>query len=64
MITPELVKSVAVNGYSLEFGARPMKRWIADKIEDVIAQAMLAGTLKRGDKINLGWDENKKEYSI
>jgi ATP-dependent Clp protease ATP-binding subunit ClpA len=64
VISPELVKSVSSGGYSQEFGARPMKRFIADKIEDVIAKAMLDGKLKRGDKVNLRWDPNREQFSI
>lgn len=63
-ITPELVNSVSQKGYSLEFGARPMKRWIADTVEDEIAKVLLAGMLTRGVKIALRWDEAQNKYLI
>ena len=63
-ITPQLVESVAENGYSPEFGARPMKRWIADKIEDKIAKAELSDKIKRGNKVVLLWDKGEKEYQV
>ena len=59
-----LVESIARNGYTPEFGARPMKRWIADKIEDEIAKGMLSGEIGRGSKIKLVWDEGGKRYLI
>ncbi len=64
VIDEALIESVAEGGYSLEFGARPMQRFIADKIEDTIAKALLSETLKRGDKISVKWDEGKKEYGV
>ena len=63
-LNPLLVESIAQNGYSPEFGARPMKRWIADKIEDEIAKGMLEERIGRGDKIRLNWDEGRKRYLI
>lgn len=52
-ITDELVKKVAQLGFDPVFGARPMKRVIADKIEDVIAKKLLAGEIKQGDKVKI-----------
>ena len=63
-IDEALLLSVAQGGYSVEFGARPMKRWIADKIEDEIAKGMLSEEIGRGDKIKLVWDEKRKRYLI
>ena len=42
-----LVKS----GSSEEFGARPMRRLITSKIEDELADKMLRGDIKSGDKV-------------
>ncbi|MDO8583100.1 MAG: AAA family ATPase [bacterium] len=44
---------IAKEGFDEQFGARPLKRFIQDKIEDLIAQKMLNGEIKRGDKINI-----------
>lgn len=40
-------------GYDPQFGARPMRRVIQDRIEDKLAQKILSGDLQRGAKIYL-----------
>jgi ATP-dependent Clp protease ATP-binding subunit ClpC len=52
-ITDDLARRVAQLGYQPEFGARPMKRVIQDKIEDQIAQRLLKGDVKRGEEIEI-----------
>ena len=63
-ITPDLIQSVSQKGFSPEFGARPMKRWISDTVEDEIAKLLLSGVLVRGAKIALKWDEAQNKYLI
>lgn len=53
VISPDLVEKVAKLGYQPEFGARPMKRVIQDKIESQIAKRILEQDLKRGDFIEI-----------
>ncbi len=53
VITPELKEKVVKLGYQPEFGARPMRRVIQEKIEDQIAKKLLSGTIKRGDTITI-----------
>lgn len=48
-ITEELAAKAALAGYDPQFGARPIRRLIADKIEDGIAQMIINGNLKNGD---------------
>ncbi len=52
-ITDELVSTVATGGYSATFGARPMRRFIQDHVEKVIADKIIAGSLQDGDSILL-----------
>ncbi len=52
-LTDDLVQAVATGGYSATFGARPMRRFIQDRIEKVIADRIIAGSLKDGDTIVL-----------
>jgi len=52
-ITPELTKVLAERGYSPEFGARPLRRFIQDRIESYVAQGLLANTIKRGDEVEI-----------
>jgi len=49
----KLINKVALDGFDKDFGARPIRRFIQDKIEDLIAQQMLKDEIKRGDKIQV-----------
>lgn len=51
-IKPELVDFVVQHGSDPHFGARPMRRAIQDALEEAIARAMIAGTIKAGDSIS------------
>jgi ATP-dependent Clp protease ATP-binding subunit ClpA len=53
IITPALKQKIAELGYDPTFGARQMKRVIQDKIEDVLATAILSGQIKRKDMIEI-----------
>ncbi|MFL2826294.1 MAG: ATP-dependent Clp protease ATP-binding subunit [Opitutales bacterium] len=46
-------------GYDEKFGARPLKRAIERFLEDSLAEAILEGTIKRGEKINVSLNEAK-----
>ncbi|MDP2585898.1 MAG: ATP-dependent Clp protease ATP-binding subunit [Candidatus Levybacteria bacterium] len=52
----KVIAKIANDGSDQEFGARPLRRFIQDKIEDLIAQKMLKDEIKRGDKISLSVD--------
>ena len=41
-------------GFDPEFGARPMRRAIQERVENKLAKLLLSGDLKRRDKITLG----------
>ncbi len=45
------VAILAHDGYDPKFGARPLRRLLQDKIEDIIANKLLAGELKRRDTV-------------
>ena len=49
--TPEAVTFIAELGYDREFGARPLKRVIQQKIEDTLSDSLLSGTFENGDTI-------------
>ncbi len=55
--TPELASRVVEIGYNPAFGARPMRRAIADRVEQVIAKKILEGTLKRGDTFRFSGED-------
>ena len=53
IITEPLKEKVAELGFDPTFGAREMRRVIQDKIENVLAAALISGELKRGDKVEI-----------
>jgi len=59
VVNPDLVEKIAKLGYQPEFGARPMRRVIQDKIESKIAKEILEKNLKRGAFIEIKADEIK-----
>jgi len=52
-ITDSLKEKIVELGYNPVFGAREMRRVIQDKVENILAQAILSGKLKRGDKVEI-----------
>ncbi len=52
-ITDSLVAVVAERGANTQFGARPMQRLIQDAVEELIAKAIIEGSLKSGQTVSL-----------
>lgn len=48
-------KQVADGGFSEEFGARPIKRYIAENIETLISENILSGKIKTGESITISY---------
>ncbi len=63
IITDEAKEFVAGEGYDPQLGARPLKRAIQKYIEDPLAEAIVAGTFKNGDKISIGLDKEQVSES-
>ena len=52
----KVVAKIASEGFDKDFGARPLRRFIQDNIEDTVAQKMLKDEIKRGDSISVSVD--------
>ena len=63
VITQELKEKIVKLGYNPVFGAREMRRVIQDRIENVLAEAILANKIKGGDKIKILPDSFEIEIS-
>ncbi|MBU4299343.1 ATP-dependent Clp protease ATP-binding subunit [Patescibacteria group bacterium] len=61
IITEPLKEKIVELGYDPKFGAREMKRVIQDKVENILALAILSGTIKKGDRIEI--DANNFQIS-
>jgi ATP-dependent Clp protease ATP-binding subunit ClpA len=53
LITEELKEKIVELGYNPIFGAREMRRVVQDKIENKLAEALLLGSIKRGNNISI-----------
>lgn len=49
--TPEAVDLLAVMGYDPDMGARPLKRAIQQKVEDILSDALLSGQFEDHDTV-------------
>ncbi|MFM6453928.1 MAG: ATP-dependent Clp protease ATP-binding subunit ClpC, partial [Planktothrix sp.] len=47
-------------GFDPSYGARPLRRAIMNLLEDVLAEALLAGTIKDGDSALVDLDNDGK----
>ena len=52
-ITEPLKAKIAKLGYNPQFGARDMRRVIQGKVENALATALLRGTMKSGDNVEI-----------
>ncbi len=55
----KIIEKIINEGFDEQFGARPLRRYIQDNIEDLIAQKILKDEIKRGDKISVSTDGNQ-----
>ncbi|HJS19587.1 MAG TPA: NDP-hexose 4-ketoreductase, partial [Anaerolineales bacterium] len=51
--TPEALAALADLGYDSEFGARPLRRVIQQKVEDPLSDKLLGGEFQNGDAIEV-----------
>jgi ATP-dependent Clp protease ATP-binding subunit ClpC len=58
-ISEKAMSLLAKEGYDPQFGARPLKRLIERRIENILARAMLAGELDSGDTVDIDLDETE-----
>ena len=47
----------AKEGFDPQFGARPLRRFIQNNVEDAIAKAMLEGKIQRGSTVKISTDD-------
>lgn len=52
-VSEDLLAVLVEKGYNPEYGARPMQRVLQDVIEEKIAQKIISGVVKKGEKIPL-----------
>ena len=58
-VTPIAKDHLAEQGYDPNFGARPLRRVIQNKVEDPLSDEILAVRLRSGDTAMVDWDGDK-----
>jgi ATP-dependent Clp protease ATP-binding subunit ClpC len=58
--TPEALSTLADLGYDAEFGARPLKRIIQQKVEDPLSDRLLSGEFQNGNSILVTLDPDSE----
>ncbi len=59
IVDNEVKKYIADKGYSDQFGARPIRRTITDKLEDPISESIIAGKFDSGNTISVHLVDHK-----
>ncbi|PIS20919.1 hypothetical protein COT52_01250 [candidate division WWE3 bacterium CG08_land_8_20_14_0_20_43_13] len=49
----DLIEALSRNGFSNQWGARPLRRLVQDKLEAPLAKLMISGQAKKGDLVKL-----------
>ncbi len=63
-VTPSARTWLAERGYDPIFGARPLRRLMQQEIDDRLATALLAGTIRDGDTVLVDLDSEKDELTV
>ena len=58
-VTEEAKDYLADEGYDPDFGARPLRRVIQSKIEDVLIEGILAGDFQLGDMVLVDYQDDQ-----
>ena len=63
-ITDETKEFVAIKGYDVQFGARPLKRAIQNYIEDGLCELILSGNIKTADTIVISKEKGRDRLTF
>ena len=63
-INDEAKGFLVAKGYDEKYGARPLRRAIQTHLEDRLAEAVLDGTIKAGDKVEVSVDASGKDQCL
>ena len=58
-VADSITDFVAEKGFDKDYGARPIRRTLQTEVEDVIAEAVLAGEIHLGDEVEVFMNEKK-----
>ena len=61
-LSDSVLAHIALKGHDPKYGARPIKRAIQEDLEDLLADAILSGKIKQGQKITVSYGERGYTY--
>ena len=62
-MTQDALEFIVEKGSNIEYGARPLKRYIQQEIEDQIAEKILLGQLNKEGEIVIDVENNKLTFN-
>jgi len=63
-LTDAAKKLLGEEGYDPQFGARPLKRVIQQRLENPLAKRLLQGEFNEGETVHVDVDESKQEFTF
>ncbi len=63
-ITGNVKSHIVETAYEPKYGARPLRRKIQNELEDGLAEEILAGRVKRGDKVEIIMSNKEIKFSV
>jgi ATP-dependent Clp protease ATP-binding subunit ClpB len=63
-LSKEAREFLAEKGYDPAYGARPLKRVIQKEVQDPLAQLLLAGEIKDGDRVRVGVGKDGLTFKV
>lgn len=63
-VTASAKKYLVDSGYDKKYGARPLRRALVSKVEDPLAEEILAGKVKAGDKVRVTLSGKSLKFSV
>jgi ATP-dependent Clp protease ATP-binding subunit ClpA len=62
-MTEEALSFIVEKGSNIEYGARPLKRYIQQEVEDQIAEKILLGSLNKEGEIIIDVENDKLTFT-
>ena len=62
-VTATAKKYLVDSGYDKKYGARPLRRALVTKVEDPLAEEILSGKIKAGDKVKISYNGKELKFA-
>lgn len=62
-VTPKAKSWLIDKGYDQKYGARPLRRALQSNIEDKLAEEVLDGNIRAGDKVTVSLEKNALKFA-